>query len=242
MELKTDTKIQLNVMENKLKTIVDTLNKPKKKKVKPLPLRDGITDTIFAEIMRTRKPKGAQRLSWSRFRIACVILFFTGLKAGEVAYTTRDMIESLRKNKRCQYYQPKVNSMRTCYVTEVSEKYFDLIERDIIEVYDRPDPDPDAEEGAERILYPFIKTSRDKWIKLLNTKLDVFAKKYNLRLSSHSFKISYVTRILKHSSIERAQRFVGHKDLRSTQAYNRYQMGDEESFSILERSYQSNDL
>jgi hypothetical protein len=57
VELKTDTKIQLNVMENKLETIVDTLNKPKNKKVKPLPLRDGIIDTIFAEIMRTHKLK-----------------------------------------------------------------------------------------------------------------------------------------------------------------------------------------
>lgn len=34
VELKTDTKIQLNVMGNKLETIVDTLNKPKKKKSK----------------------------------------------------------------------------------------------------------------------------------------------------------------------------------------------------------------
>lgn len=189
--------------------------------------------------MRTRKPKGAQRLSWSRFKIACVILFFTGLRASEAVYTTREMIDSLIQHKRCQYYQPKGNTFRVCHVSSVSEKCFKLIEKDIMDVYGDFNPDPDED---EIILYPFIDTSKDKWLKLLNNKLKIYAKKHNLIIKSHSFRISYVTRILKHSSIDRAQNFVGHKDLRSTQAYNRYNISNEESLNILARSYGSNDL
>lgn len=87
-------------------------------------------------------------------------------------------------------------------------------------------------------LYPFIKTSPHKWIKLLNENLMFFTTKYNLKIKSHSFRINYVTNILKHSSVDRAQQFVGHKDIRSTIAYSRYQIGDQESLDILEKSFE----
>lgn len=134
--------------------------------------------------------------------------FFAGLRAGKIVYTTEEIINSLMFNKRCEFYQSKVNSMRTCSVSGISSKYFELIQNDVKEVFSIPNPDPDN----LVLLYPFIKTSKDKWLKLLNDKLRIFAKKYNLRLSSHSFRISYVTRILKYSSIDRAQSFVGHRN------------------------------
>jgi integrase len=222
VDFRNENKISFSILEDKLDKIAKQLMKTQKKKPKPAQLRDAITDTIFAEIMHTKRPKGTQRLTWCRFRIACVILFFTGLRASEAAYTTNKMIDSLIKNKRCQFYQSKVNSMRICHVPDISQKYFDLIKPDIKEVYSPEN----LHLNDDVLLYPFIKTSKDKWIKLINDQLRFFGDKYNLRLKSHSFRISYVTRILKHSSIDRAKRFVGHKDIRSTEAYNRYQIGD----------------
>jgi site-specific recombinase XerC len=61
-------------------------------------------------------------------------------------------------------------------------------------------------------------------------------------MRSHSFRISYVTRILRHSSIDRAQKFVGHKDVRSTQSYSRYEVGDAESLAVLNAAFDSDAL
>ena len=61
-------------------------------------------------------------------------------------------------------------------------------------------------------------------------------------LTSHSFRISFVNRIIKHSNIDIAQKFIGHKDIRSTEFYNRYQIGDQESLNVLNKSFEAPDL
>lgn len=45
-------------VDNKLDKVLNALQKPKKSKTKPAPIRDIITDTIFNEIMHTKKPVG----------------------------------------------------------------------------------------------------------------------------------------------------------------------------------------
>jgi site-specific recombinase XerD len=83
-----------------------------------------------------------QKLTWSRFRVACVLMFFTGLRVSEVAYTPQEIINDLKQVGRCQFYQSKVNSMRTVFISTKAYKYLDLIEQDIIDVYSAKNPNP----------------------------------------------------------------------------------------------------
>lgn len=137
-------------------------------------------------------------------------------------------------NKGCEFYQPKVNISRVCFLPEQALSYSPKIKDDIKEIYER-----DSVDGKEILLYPYTKSSLDKWIKLLNNNLMPFAKKHGLRLKSHSFRISFVTRILRHSSVDRAQSFIGHKDIRSTMAYSRYKVGDKKSLQVLDKAFES---
>jgi transposase InsO family protein/integrase len=214
--------------------------KPKKPKSKPNKLRCPITYKIFKEILQAKRPKRTQRISWARFRVAIVILFFTGLRAGEVGFTTHEMINSLRKNQKAEFYQPKTNSQRICYISNNAQQYFDLVQQDIQYVFSPLHKIPSG--ATELTLYPSINMSQDKWLKLLNDRLRPYGKKYGIILTSHSFRISFINRIIKTSSIDRAQKFVGHKDIRSTESYNRYQIGDKESLNILNKSFEDEDF
>lgn len=230
-----------NAFMNTLGEVLENVKpKPKKTKPKPNKLRCPITYKIFEEILQAKRPKGTQRLSWARFRVAVVILFFTGLRGGEVGHTTEAMIHSLRTNQRAEFYQPKTNSQRICYISTNAEQYFDRIQQDIQYVFSPLHKIPLG--LTELTLYPFITTSQDKWLKLLNDRLRPYGIKYGIIITSHSFRISFVNRIIKISSIDRAQKFVGHKDIRSTESYNRYQIGDKESLNVLNKSFEDYDL
>ena len=206
------------------------LQKKSKIKHKPRPVRDSMTNTVFNAIMNSEKPKNVQGLTWHRFKITVVILYFTGLRVNEVAYTTKNTIDLLKTNLKCEFYQKKVNASRVCFIPKFALPYFDKIENDINQVFDS---NITKDANGQVLLYPFIESNPYKWIKLINTNLTFFAKEFNLELKSHNFRIGYVTRILKHSSVDKAKAFVGHKDIRSTMAYNRYQIGDPNSLNVL---------
>lgn len=232
-DLQASQDFKLSVIEKKINTIADAVVKKKKKKPVPAKKRDIIDFTIFQQIINQSKPRNTHYLTWSRFRIACVLLFFTGLRVGEVAYTTETMINSLIKYGKCEFYQPKVNKSRICFLPANGLQYLEKVKDDIKQVFHS-----DSKNGEEIILYPYIETSHDKWITLINSFLFDIAKENGLTLKSHSFRIGYITKILEHLSVDRAQSFVGHKDIRSTMVYNRYKVSDEKSLQLLEKCFE----
>jgi hypothetical protein len=149
-------------------------------------------------------------------------------------------MNSLRKNKRAEFYQPKVKKQRICYVSSNAEKFFGVINQDIQFVFSPLNKRPSG--VTELTLYPFIITSKDKWLKLINDRLRPYAIKYGMVLTSHSFRIAFINKIIKYSSIDRAQLFVGHKDIYSTESYSRYELGDKKSLNILNKFFESNDF
>lgn len=190
--------------------------------------------------MRADRPKNTRQRTWSRFRIATVVLFFSGVRVSEAGIVTLEMLEKMKQNQRCEFFQPKVNTNRICHFPKTSIPYFKAIENDIDIVFDPLTPEAQKAKAAgfTLTLYPFISTSKDKWIALINIYLRYFFKEFNLKLTSHSFRISYITRILGHSSVDRAQKFVGHKDIRSTMTYSQYQVGDKKSLDILDTAFE----
>ena len=76
----------------------------------------------------------------------------------------------------------------------------------------------------------------EKFVNLINKQLAVFGKKHNMVLKSHSFRINYVSSMLPHSSVQDAQQIIGHKDVRSTMAYARYELKESNKLKILSKS------
>lgn len=64
-----------------------------------------------------------------------------------------------------------------------------------------------------------------KW---LNNILKVYGDKYGIKLLSHSFRINYVTSLIKHYNVHIAQTIVGHKRIDTTLRYDRNILTSEE--------------
>lgn len=77
----------------------------------------------------------------------------------------------------------------------------------------------------------------EKFVNLINKQLKIFGEKHNLILKSHSFRINYITAILPHATAQDVQTMVGHKDIRSTMAYSRYQLLEKDKKKILEKAF-----
>lgn len=60
-----------------------------------------------------QKPKNIHFLNWCRFKVAAVILLFTGLRANEVTCLTKQMCDDLINHKICAFYQRQTNKVTT---------------------------------------------------------------------------------------------------------------------------------
>lgn len=130
---------------------------------------------------------------------------------------------------KSQIFQSKVDCYRVVHLPDYGVPWLQALKQEMNHVF----------KDDEAILYPYIKTSPNKWDTLINNALKPFT--IGLNIKSHSFRIGYVTQILRHSSVDRAQAFVGHKDIRSTMRYNTYFHGTEEDLKILNRAFTPSD-
>jgi site-specific recombinase XerD len=54
-------------------------------------------------------------------------------------------------------------------------------------------------------------------------------------IKSHSFRINMVSRLLKNTSVQNAADIIGHKDIKSTIAYKRYELNKQEIQKLLNK-------
>jgi len=100
---------------------IDNNTKPRKRKTnKAQILRDPVPNSMLEDILKNDKPKASHQLTWSRFQLASVILFFSGLRINEIACINKEMIQSIIDNSHMDFYQSKVNKYRTIRFTEAA--------------------------------------------------------------------------------------------------------------------------
>ena len=209
------------------KQILDIVKPKPKKKSKGIRPRDPLEMSIFDAIMSSPKPKRAHAKSWGRFKITCSILFFGGLRLNEVAALGPSEIEEILEHKKISIYQKKVNKFREVifidraipFIEKAYEDYKGTVFKKDQQLF--PEPPSGIPNG-------------DKFIKLINKYLAPFGKERGLVLKSHSFRVNFITSILRKHDVQNAKELVGHSDIRSTLAYSRYKMTETEKEQILD--------
>lgn len=68
--------------------------------------------------MRDLKPYKVQTHTWHRLKIMCTILFFTGLRVGELKLFNRGKIMELINARRTDIFQPKTHSLRSVLLSK----------------------------------------------------------------------------------------------------------------------------
>jgi len=181
--------------------------------------------------MDASKPKACHQATWARFQVTSVLLFFTGLRAVEVACVNREIIEDIFENGTLTAYQSKVNKFRKIRFTShgikalkyIFDKTKNIIFTDNSVLYNIENTKSEKAKKFTR--------SINKYLNLVNTDKD-------LNLSSHSFRVGFVTNSLKHTTLHKAQVLIGHADVRSTMKYSRYLLEREEEDDILNQMFE----
>jgi site-specific recombinase XerD len=73
----------------------------------------------------------------------------------------------------------------------------------------------------------------------LEENLEKAAKKYDIyeEMKSHSFRAGFITNLLRSTSVQNTAKIVGHKNILTTMAYNRYSINKEETRNILDITF-----
>jgi integrase len=205
------------------------LDKPKrlssgfisKKIIKGKPLRCSATQNDLKKIQASIRFKNHSQLVLSRVKIACSLMFYTGLRVSEVALLTHSDINNLIVRGYLDVFRPKQNNYhRVHIIKEIQNELHRVLESDL-----------------KVIFLSHEKIKGNVSTRFFNVQVNRYLKKYlpdRENLSSHSFRVSYVTWLLGVAgiSLQDASRMVGHSSVNNTNMYYRYQDLAENSIKL----------
>jgi integrase len=216
----------LSVTQN-IRDAVYRLEKKKRPKHKAEILRDPLTKNIYNDIMTSPKPNQTHLITWDRFKLACTLLFYTGMRVGESGRVSEKMIRELIELGYSNLYQPKVNVFRKLIASDPLIEMLKHLKKERLNIFKQ----------EEDLLYPTINTDTTGYIRLINKYLKPYQTKYGLVIKSHSFRVNFVTQTLKYNSPEVARQLIGHRDIRSTLTYNRNKVQPKEAKDLLNKAF-----
>ncbi|KAG7666483.1 hypothetical protein Ndes2437B_g09175 [Nannochloris sp. 'desiccata'] len=195
------------------------VKKPKEKKATK-PLRDPINRDMFLQMLSLSKEKGEKQISYSRFRVAIVLLWYTGLRVNEIRMFTRKDIETLRDESVLQVFQPKVNKYKKVYFPDEGQTILTWLENDIDIIFSK---------------HPYLSggSSNLSWIRFMNIRLRKKSTGFSSFVRSHSFRVNYATSLLKHAPVQDVAELMGHSEIKTTLKYNRYRATAAENVDLV---------
>lgn len=172
-------------------------------------------------MQQTRKPK-EWRVPFFRFRLA--ITFLPGLRAdtNEVADVQHEQIRIAIEHGHLDVLLSKTRKRHRYVLTQAARNALDQLRFESREVFALHSCTAGTLRGAH-------------WVRFLNLRLQPAVVHFGLNLKSHSFRVGYITHLLQHAPVQHAACIVGHQDIRSTLAYNRYVPQRDEIIKLLER-------
>lgn len=210
---------QLHIIENKIDALHKATRKAPRKRV---PLRDPADNTIYNWIMELPRKTHQSSIAFCRFRLAITLLRFTGMRAAEVAAITQPQIETAIKYAHLDVQLAKTHKIHRYVFTQAAREALSRLHVERIQVFQQ-------HTKLAALARP------QHWVRFLNENLQPAVQHFGLNIKSHSFRVAYVTHLLKYAPVQQAAAIVGHTDIRSTIAYNRYVPDRNTVIELLER-------
>jgi len=219
---------------DQIHTTVNTLVQRKtrrEKKSQTQKLRDNISFQEFQNLIsfsqELYKPNLKTRVRLAQFRLGITFLFFTGCRLNEIRGFTQDEYFDALKLQRVEFSEYKTGKRRVCAIPEIGVQAF-RDRRDDFEFLFKGHGFAYLGASLNNKLEPMHARS---WIRLINSILKEYTIRNNpsLNLKSHSFRISFVTRISQFKGIYEASMMVA---ISTTQRYARYRLGTREMADI----------
>lgn len=230
-----EIKEQLNKQDQRIEyigkavyTILQKIeNKPKVKR-NTLPLRQPASNSIYYYLIEQQIETREKKLQFSRFRVAITILWATGLRVNETKSIKYSDIQTIINEKTLQIYQPKTKKYRIIHFSNEAVKQFIFIK-----------PDIDVTFATHETLAGEMNES--SWIAFINKRLINKTKVFGLNIKSHSFRVNFVTSLLKHAPLQIVANLVGHSNIATTVKYDRYHPNKNKTIELLQKAFTDND-
>lgn len=135
--------------------------------------------------MKEGKDRKMRGIEYSVFRIPITLLGFTGLRIIEIRNSSREQFFDLLDQTLIQIYQSK----QTLLLTTAASKGLTYLKMEGMSLFYKRE----SLAGG---------TSPSSWISFINKKLRSAASQHRLSIKSHSFRINFITSLLKFAPIQ----------------------------------------
>nr|NP_689349.1 putative integrase/recombinase protein [Chaetosphaeridium globosum]AAM96636.1 putative integrase/recombinase protein [Chaetosphaeridium globosum] len=197
----------------------------KKKRTQP---RQPINFEIYQFLMKQKRAKHSSLYVFHRNRIVITILFCTGLRVNELRTITWKMLKQSLKTQYLEVYQSKTDCYRKVILSPKAISLLCSLQKEYTKFFQ------DRQKWCLGYTSKGSMVDEHIWLKCINNFIKPAANHFNVKLSSHSFRINYITNLLKVMKIERVQQIIGHKSVNTTAKYDRYQPKHEEISQIFD--------
>jgi integrase len=208
------------------------------KKGNKIQLRDAIYHSHY-EFFMIGAGQGAVRIKTARtaqLRIIYTLLYHLGLRLNETKMLTKkDIILAVQtgelniihtKTNTCQkHILPIIGKQRLAKLRPEIELIFDTYGFEFL--------------GNSRCFSTDV-FNEFNFIRLVNEDMILTCKNFKIisNFSSHSFRVGYITKLLKTMSVQKVASIIGHRDIESTMSYQRYIINKEEIQESLKEAFQ----
>lgn len=167
-------------------------------------------------------PKYVSRYVWSRSRITTTLLRWSGCRASDLASLTLKEIRQAISDESFERKQKKTGAVRVILLCKRAIRDLEAVELDISEVFSGGDASKPlgSNRGSNKLL------TKARWIDSLNKFIKPAKSKFNLVLSSHSFRVNYITSLLCSTPYHKVAEHIGHASTNTTVRYDRYAVDD----------------
>ena len=238
LEKQDATAEQIQRLSEIVQDIKTHLEKKRDKKSQTRPLRDEMKYELYQALMNAplRGYTRHAHLERARKRILFTLLYYTGARVNELRKLTYNDVMGVVKEGRLKLVLHKQKDAIVRVLPTVGREEMEKLVPDIDFVF--------KEQG-----YAFLGQSHRKsgevmhekaWVAYVNREVKKVKDALNMRgvLSSHSFRVGFVTRQLKHADTHSVAKLIGHKNIGTTVKYNRYVIDEKKDREILDKGYE----
>lgn len=228
---------QIQKLSAIVQDIKDHLQRKREKGGDTRPLRDEIKKELYQALMDTPASRYTQHAhaERARKRIVFTLLYYTGARVNELREITYNDIKGVVEEGKLKLVLRKQNDAIVRVIPTVGQEEMRKLTPEIDFFF--------KEQKCQVLGQSFRKPGRvmheKAWITYINKEISKTKQRLQINdvLSSHSFRVGFVTRHLKHADSHLVAQFVGHKNIATTLKYNRYAVDQERVREILDKGY-----
>jgi integrase len=231
---------QKKIVENvkEIKNDVKKLIPKDKKRHTPRPLRDPISRGIFEIFLFNAGSNSMyqKEIKTSQLKIAYTLLYHLGLRLNELRFVSLDNIFQSMKGSQFRITLYKTNKSHNYTFSSGAQKDLERVKKELHFL--------SKTHGFKFIFGKKSPMHSKALLRLVNLDLGHTCKtcEINSNITSHSFRISVISRLLLVTDVQTVADIIGHDDVRSTLKYSRYKLTDSKIQNLCDEAENLKDL